>query len=107
MNQKGSSDVWVFAEQRDGELHDVSLELLGKASELASQAGGAVVAVLMGHQVRELAQILVNHGAHIVFVADDPRLEQYRLLPVYACIGEPDKETRAGDRIDGCHRHGR
>ncbi len=82
MNEKKSADVWVFAEQRDGELHDVSLELLGKASELASQAGGAVVAVLMGHQVREqLAQILVNHGAHRVFVADDPRLEQYRLLP--------------------------
>ena len=82
MNEKKSADVWVFAEQRDGELHDVSLELLGKASELASQAGGAVVAVLMGHQVREqLAQILVNHGAHRVFVADDPKLEQYRLLP--------------------------
>jgi electron transfer flavoprotein alpha subunit len=28
---KGNRDVWVFAEQRHGELHDVSLELIGKA----------------------------------------------------------------------------
>ena len=96
MNEKKSADVWVFAEQRDGGLHDVSLELLGKASELASQAGGAVVAVLMGHQVRQLAQILVNHGAHIVFVADDPRLEQYRLLPYTHVLESLIKKHKPG-----------
>lgn len=101
MNEKGSADVWVFAEQRDGELHDVSLELLGKASELASQAGGAVVAVLMGHQVRKLAQILVNHGAHIVFVADDPRLEQYRLLPYTHVLEQLIQKHKPGTVLMG------
>ena len=81
MDKKRSRDVWVFAEQRKGELHDVSLELLGKARELADKTGSKVAAVLMGYHVHKLAQTLVNHGADMVFVADDPRLENYRLLP--------------------------
>ncbi|MBM3303168.1 MAG: 4Fe-4S binding protein, partial [Deltaproteobacteria bacterium] len=40
--------VWVLAEQRDGELHRVSLELLGKAQELASQVNQDVSALLLG-----------------------------------------------------------
>ena len=36
-NRKG--EVWVFAEQEDGTLHDVALELCGKARELADRLG--------------------------------------------------------------------
>lgn len=81
MDEKRNRDVWVFAEQRNGELHDVSLELLGKARELADKTGGKVVAVLMGHHVHKLARVLVNHGADTVFVADEHGLKDYRLLP--------------------------
>ncbi|MEA3486133.1 MAG: electron transfer flavoprotein subunit alpha/FixB family protein [Thermodesulfobacteriota bacterium] len=81
MDKKRSRDVWVFAEQRDGELHDVSLELLGKARELSDKTGSKVVAILIGYHVHKLAQTLVNHGADVVFVADEPTLENYRLLP--------------------------
>ena len=59
---------WVFAEQRIGELHEVSLELLGKARELADQANKKVTAVLLGHHVRPLAQNLINHGADSVLL---------------------------------------
>ncbi|MEA3486960.1 MAG: electron transfer flavoprotein subunit alpha/FixB family protein [Thermodesulfobacteriota bacterium] len=81
MGKKKSRDVWVFAEQRNGELHDVSLELLGKARELSDKTGSKVVAILIGYHVHKLAQTLVNHGADVVFVADEPTLENYRLLP--------------------------
>ncbi|MFH1349459.1 MAG: electron transfer flavoprotein subunit alpha/FixB family protein [Pseudomonadota bacterium] len=72
---------WVFAEQRNGELHEVGLELLGKARELAQKGNSSVTAVLLGHHVTNLAQTLLNQGADLVLVADDPRLEPYRLLP--------------------------
>ncbi|MEA1970044.1 MAG: electron transfer flavoprotein subunit alpha, partial [Thermodesulfobacteriota bacterium] len=81
MGKKKSRDVWVFAEQRNGELHDVSLELLGKARELSDKTGSKVVAILIGYHVHKLAQTLVNHGADVVFVTDEPTLENYRLLP--------------------------
>ena len=73
--------VWVFAEQRNGDLHDVALELLGKARELADQSGSHVTAVLLGNQVNTLEKILIDHGAERVLAADHPELESYRLLP--------------------------
>jgi electron transfer flavoprotein alpha subunit len=79
--------IWVFGEQRGGELHEVSLELLGKARELADQANKKVIGVLLGHEVGPLAQDLINYGADAVLLADDMHLENYRLLP-YALVLE-------------------
>lgn len=79
--------IWVFAEQRDNELHEVSLELLGKARELADQSAMRVTAILVGHHIKSLAQVLINHGAHSVLIADDLRLESYRLIP-YSLVME-------------------
>ena len=66
---------------RSGDLHDVGLELLGKAKELADQAKSTVTAVLLGHNVKALSQDLIRYGADSVLVADDSLLENYRLLP--------------------------
>lgn len=65
MSFNDSKGIWVFAEQRGGELHEVSLELLGKANELAEEAGCEVTAVLLGHDIISLAQTLINHGAEV------------------------------------------
>ena len=40
--------IGVFIEQRGGVLHDVGLELLGKARELAEISKGTVSAFLLG-----------------------------------------------------------
>ncbi len=74
-------DVWVFVEQQEGKLADVSLELLGKASELAHTLGSRVGGVLCGYQVEAQAQQLVAFGADFVLWADHPELEHYRTLP--------------------------
>jgi len=78
-NPKG--EVWVFAEQEDGSLNDVSLELCGKARELADRLGVQVGAVLPGRDVRKLADRLIAHGADKVYLVHDPQLEHYRTLP--------------------------
>jgi electron transfer flavoprotein alpha subunit len=80
------NDIWVFAEQRNGVLHDVSLELLGKARDLAAQAGGSVGSLLLGHQVGHLAKTLIRHGADTVYLADDIRLAHYRIMPYAATV---------------------
>lgn len=76
-----SKNVFVFAEQRDGEIQKVALELVGKARELADARGEEVAAVLAGSGVQDKAQILIAHGADKVFVADDPMLAEYSTLP--------------------------
>ena len=81
-------EVWVFAEQEDQRLDDVSLELCGRARKLADQLGVATAAVLAGHNVRELADRLISHGADRVYHVDDPRLEHYRTLPYARVVSQ-------------------
>ncbi len=78
-NRKG--EVWVFAEQEDESLNDVSLELCGKARELADRLGVKMGAVLAGWNVRELAYRLIAHGADKVYQVNGRQLEHYRTLP--------------------------
>jgi len=106
MDKKRNRDVWVFAEQRNSELHDVSLELLGKARELADRAGGKIAAVLMGCQIRGISRTLINHGADTVYVADDPELENYRLLPYTHVFENLIKEHKPDIVLVGANCHG-
>jgi len=78
-NRQG--EVWVFAEQEDGSLGDVSLELCGKARELAERLGVQTGAVLPGCEVGPLAHRLIAHGADHVYLVDDRRLAHYQTGP--------------------------
>lgn len=69
--------VWVFAEQREGNMQKVSLELLGKGREIADKLGEKLTAVLLGHEVEKLSTKLIEHGADEVLVVDNPNLKNY------------------------------
>ncbi len=86
IKQNRQGEVWVFAEQEDGSLHDVALELCGKARELADRLGVKVGAVLPGWNVRELAYRLIAHGADRVYLVEDRRLEHYQTQPYARAI---------------------
>ena len=70
--------VFTYAQQVDGELSSISLELIGKGKELADALGEQVTAVLIGSNVEKLADRLGEYGADRVIVVDDPLLETYR-----------------------------
>ena len=76
-----AKNIWVFCEQRDGELQNVALELIGVARELAEKTGEKVNAVLLGHNVTDKAQTLIAHGADSVYVVDDANLEKFVTEP--------------------------
>jgi electron transfer flavoprotein alpha subunit len=75
------NSIWVFIEQTDGKIADVSLELTGKARELADPLGYEVVGLLCGYGVAPLADQVISHGADRVLLADHPELADYRTLP--------------------------
>ena len=70
--------IWVWAEQRNGRLMDVSLELLGKSRELAGEVEGTTAAVVIGDDVRRLAEELVAYGAQTVYAVSHPDLAFYQ-----------------------------
>jgi electron transfer flavoprotein alpha subunit len=83
-NRQG--EVWVFAEQEDGSLHEVVLELCGKARELADQLAVKVGAVLPGSHVEGLAKRLIAQGVDNVYLVDDPRLGHFETKPYARAI---------------------
>ena len=70
-------DVWVFAEQRDGNLMGVSIELLGEGKKLANEIGCKICAVLCGENVDGLVTELFEYGADVVYYANAPELKTY------------------------------
>ncbi|WP_317311803.1 electron transfer flavoprotein subunit alpha/FixB family protein [Clostridium thermobutyricum] len=77
MNLADFKGVWVFAEQRGGELQKVSLELLGEGRKIADKLGVELTALLLGHNVEGLATTLCEHGADKVILADHEELANY------------------------------
>ena len=79
----GRGDVWVVVEQHDGVMAEVSLELLGRARELADTLGVTVGAVVAGagEAVKALAPALIALGADTVYLADHGDLADYLALP--------------------------
>ena len=73
--------VFVFAQQVDNVLDGVAFELLGKGKDLAKDLNTEVTAVLIGSDVKGLADQLAEYGADRVIVVDDPELKEYRTEP--------------------------
>ena len=77
--------VWVYAEQRHGEISSVVYELLNKGAELAKTLEVPLSAILIGSNISSKAQDLINRGANKVYVYDDSILAEFQDDP-YSCI---------------------
>ena len=86
MNIADYKNVYVFAEQREGKIQHVALELLGKARDLADALNEKVCAVLLGSGIKDLAATLIAHGADEVLLVDDPSLDVYTTEPYAQAI---------------------
>lgn len=72
-------DVWVFAEQRNGKLMNVALELIGEGRRLAKEISEdtKVCALLVGDGIDHLEQECYEYGAERVVMIQDPLLKNY------------------------------
>lgn len=73
--------VYVFAQQVDNKIDNIAFELIGKGKDLAADLDTEVTAVLVGSDVKGLADELAEYGADRVIVVDDPELKEYRTEP--------------------------
>ncbi len=81
-------EVWVFMEQRAGKAADVSFELLSKGRKLAETLKGTLKAVVIGHEMNEIAQRCFLFGAKEVLLVDHPELKIYNTLPYARIMSE-------------------
>ena len=69
--------VWVFCEQRHGQLMPTDFELISEARRLADEMDCGVTGVLLGDGVESVAKILGGYGADEVMVCESPLLKHY------------------------------
>jgi len=78
--------ITVYADCRKASIHRVTLELCGKARELAKKTGHPVYALLIGEGVKECARELLYYGVDEVFVYDDDAFRDFRIEPYTAAF---------------------
>lgn len=80
--------IAVYVDHLDGIIHPVTLELIGKARELAGKVNFPVYCLFMGHNITDKAQELLHYGVDEVFVYDAPELTYFRIEPYTAVFTE-------------------
>lgn len=86
MNIVDYKNVYVFVEQREGQIQSVARELIGKARDLADVLGEKVCGILLGCNIENLAQEVIAYGADEVIMVDDKDLNIYTTEPYAQAI---------------------
>lgn len=107
MNLEEYKGVYIYAQQVDNELSSIAFELIGKGKELAKDLGTNVTAVLLGYQVKDLADQLAEYGADRVIVVDDKELEVYRTEPYAHALSSVINEYKPDIMLVGATAIGR
>ncbi|MBM3292357.1 electron transfer flavoprotein subunit alpha, partial [Candidatus Bathyarchaeota archaeon] len=99
--------VLVYVEQREGEIHPVVYELLGKGRELATQLGEELYAVIIGNNITKQTDQLIARGADVVYVYEDPIVATFRDDPYTQILDECVNECRPSIFLIGATALGR
>ena len=99
--------VCVFCEISEGKIHPVTLELLGKARELADSISHPVYGILIGKDVKDHAAELCHYGADKIFVYDDAAFEQFRISPYTAAFSDFIQKIKPSSILVGATNMGR
>ena len=99
--------ILVIAQQAKGVLHPVSMELIGKALEMAQGTAHAVHAVVVGAGAHIAAQELCHYGVSKVYTYDDDALEGFTAQAYAACCEDAIKLMHPSVVLTGATAQGR
>lgn len=94
MNIKDYKGVWIFAEQREGKILNVSIELLGEGRKLADKLNVKLTAILLGNNLDVLTKELMQHGADRALFVEDKFLSVYTTEVYTRVIAELIEERK-------------
>jgi len=95
-------DVWVYSESKD-----LMIEMMGKGGELAGKLQTQLSAVLLGHEVKGLANELIMYGADKVYLADNPALKSPSTEPRLTALTSLVREHKPDIILIGSTKRGR
>jgi electron transfer flavoprotein alpha subunit len=102
-----TQEVWVYIEQNNGKIADVSLELLGKGTDLAKKLNVKLGAMILGSGIKALTKTIAEYGADRIYVADNANLKNYTTLPYTRVVVDLIKEYQPQIVLYGATTTGR
>jgi electron transfer flavoprotein alpha subunit len=94
--RNGARGIITWAEVTNGKISRPSLELLTPARNLATQLGNdtKVLTLVIGKNVKPLAQTLIEHGSDEVIIVENDKLEEYLVLPFSSIFAQVIKNRK-------------
>jgi electron transfer flavoprotein alpha subunit len=99
--------IIVYCEIEEGQVVDVSLELLTKGKSLARELNLQLHAVVIGSNIKQIENQIFPYGVDHIYLADDPELYPYRTLPHAAIITQLFQEIQPEIALFGATSIGR
>ena len=101
------NNVFVYCEIEDGQVVDVSLELLTKGRTLADELNCKLEAIAVGHKLDAVEKQVMPYGVDTLYLADDKRLYPYQTLPHTSIVVNLFKEEKPQVALMGASSIGR
>lgn len=101
------NSVFVYCETEDGQIAEVSLELLTKGRSLATELKCKLEAVAIGYKLDGIEKEIFPYGVDVLHIADDKRLAPYTTLPHSAIVVKLFQEEKPQIALMGASSVGR
>jgi electron transfer flavoprotein alpha subunit len=101
------NSVFVYCEFEDGQVAEVSQELLTKGRSLANQLKCKLEAIVIGHVLDGIADQVIPYGVDKLYLADDKRLYPYQTLPHTSIVVKLFQEEKPQIALMGASSIGR
>ncbi|MEG1431413.1 lactate dehydrogenase subunit LctC [Eubacterium sp.] len=99
--------ITVYVDHVEGQVHPVTLELIGKAKELAAVIHHPVYALFIGSGIEKQAMELLHYGVDKVFVYDDVRLKNFAIEPYANAFSDFIEKEKPSSILVGATNVGR
>jgi electron transfer flavoprotein alpha subunit len=99
--------IGVYVDHVEGEIHPVTMELIGKARELAAVVNFQVYCVFIGFNIKDKAEELLHYGVDEVYVYDYKELKDFRIEPYTAAFEDFVNKVKPSSLLVGATTVGR
>jgi electron transfer flavoprotein alpha subunit len=98
------NSVFVYCEIEDGQIAEVSQELLTKGKGLANELNCKLEAIAIGHKLDNIGNDIFPYGVDVLYVADDKRLAPFSTLPHTSIVVKLFQEQKPQIALMGASR---
>ncbi len=107
MSSKVHRGIWIFLEQRRGQLREVSTQLIGEGRRLADRLGVELTGVLLGNDVADQTEEALQRGLDRVILVEHALLDAYTPRPYTKVLAKLIEKHKPEIVFFGASKNGR